>query len=146
MTNPFTKEELFDSLPVLLNRLSPFIITEIDNSANLSLFQQTLKQLEPYEILEHFENPKKLFEFIKDHQSKLIILKDDIFSKRKDYRNIVQGAVCSSPDSSELWSVNYLDEKSFVFKGRIILCTKRTKENIKSKKKFEYFSRDCHFI
>ena len=116
MKATFTKEELFDSLAQLLNRLSPYIITEIDNPTNESLFQQTLQKLEPYVILEHIENPKKLFEFIKNHQTELIIIKDDIFSKRIDYRNIVQGAVCSSPDSGELWSVNYLDEKTFTFK------------------------------
>lgn len=146
MTTTFTKEELFESLPLLFGRLSPYIITEIDNPKNLSLLQKTLLSLEPYATLEQIQTPKKLFDFLKEHQKETVVIRADIFSKRKNYLDIVQGAVCSSPDSSGLWTVYYLNEKEFVFKGKIILCTSKTKQEIKSEKKFEYFSRDCHFI
>jgi hypothetical protein len=146
MIKQLTKAELFDSMVHHLDRLSPYIITEIDKIENLSLFQKTLQSLETYAILEDIESPKTLFDFLKKHQKELVIIRDDIFLKRKNYLEIVQGAVCSSPDSMALWTVYYLNERGFIFKGKIILCTNRTKQEIKADKKWEYFARDCHFI
>jgi hypothetical protein len=143
-----TKEELDELFGILhlLDRHSPYIVTEINNHKNHLVFLKVLQRLQPYVILEHIESPKKLFNFLKEHQKELVVIKDDIFSKRKNYLDIVQGAVCSSPDSMHLWRVYYLQEKDFAFRGKIILCTNKTKQEIKSNKKFEYFYRDCHFI
>ncbi len=69
-----------------------------------------------------------------------------IFLKgEKNYLNIVQGAVCSSPDSGELWTLTYLDEKPFVFKGELILCTIKTKDEINAKKKVILFCQRLSF-
>ena len=141
-----SKEKLFNSMPLLLDRLCPFIITEINNPNNLSMFQKVMSGLKPYVTLDHIGTPENLFDFIQEHKDELIVISDDIFSKRKNYLNIVQGAVCSSPDNSSLWKVEYLNEKGFVFKGKIILCTNKTKHEIKSNKKLEKFARDCQFI
>ncbi|MBL0049669.1 MAG: hypothetical protein IPP32_16420 [Bacteroidetes bacterium] len=146
MKGKITKEDKFNSIPNLLDRRNPIVITEISNPANLSYFQNAIKKLRQYFLLEMIESPLHLFNFIKEHQNDLIIIVDDIFARRKNYLDIVQGAVCSSPDSGELWSVNYLDEKPFVFKGELILCTIKTKEEINANKKLSYFARDCHFI
>lgn len=146
MTNQFEKTELFKSLGLILGRLSPYIITELNKPETLSLFQKTLLSLEPFAMLENISSPKQLFNFLKEHQKDLVVIRDDVFSKRKNYLDIVQGAVCSSPDSGELWTVYYLNEKSFVFKGKIILCTNKTKQEIESEKKLDYFARDCNFI
>ncbi len=146
MTEIITKEDVFNSIPNLLDRRRPIVITEISNPSNKSLLQKTIKKLDHYVLLEKIESPTQLFNFIKEHQQDLIIIADDVFSKRKNYLDIVQGAVCSSPDSGELWSVYYLDEKAFVFKGELILCTDRTLEEIKSKKNLSQFVRDCYFI
>ena len=146
MIKQFSKAELFESMSHLLGRLSPYIITKIDEAENLSLLQQTLRGLEPYVTLKNISSPKQLFDFLKEHQNNLVVIHDEIFSKRKNYLEILQGAVCSSPDSGRPWTVYYLNEKSFVFKGKIILCTYKTKEEIKGENKLEYFARDCKFI
>ena len=113
MIKQFTKAELFESMLLLLGRLSPYIITEIDKPENLSLLQKTLQGLEPYAMLENISSPKQLFDFLKEHQKDLVVIRYDVFSKRKNYLDIVQGAVCYGPDSSELWTVYYLNEKGF---------------------------------
>lgn len=141
-----TKEELFETMSLMLERTSPYIITEFGQHENAVLLSKALTALAPYVLLEYIEGPKQLYTFIKQHQNELIIIKDDIFTKRKNYLDIVQGAVCSSPDSMELWSVSYLNEKDFVFKGKIILCTNKTKKEIKNDKRLTYFARDCNFI
>lgn len=66
MIKQLTKAELFDSMVHHLDRLSPYIITEIDKIENLSLFQKTLQSLETYAILEDIESPKTLFDFLKN--------------------------------------------------------------------------------
>lgn len=141
-----TRRDQFENLPHILDRLNPFVITEANDSGNSKLLKQAISSIEPYKLLEKIESPKQLFEFIQENKSQLIIITDDIFAKRKNYIDIVQGAICSSPDSMALWSVSYRNEKSFVFKGKLILCTSKTKEEIKANKKFKMFVRDCHII
>lgn len=146
MEPSITKEKLFELMPLMIDRLTPYIITEVDNQLKSSLFQKALTAFEQYVILENIKTPKSLFEFISTNQNQLIIIRDDIFNKRKTYLDIVQGAVCSSPDSMELWNVSYLNEKEFTFNGMIILCTRKTIQEVKSDKRLSYFVRDCSFI
>lgn len=141
-----TKIEKFEYLPEVLSRLSPYVITEIESAENKELFKNLLPRLEPYTLLENIESPKMLYEFLRNHKNELIIITDDIFAKRKNYRDIVQGALCSSPDSSALWPVYYLNEPSFTFKGKIILCTYKTKKQIQAEKKYKGLVRDCVII
>lgn len=141
-----TKKEKFEYLPEVLSRLSPYVITEIESAENKELYKNLLPKLEPYTILDNIENPKMLYEFLKTHKNELIIITDDIFAKRKNYRDIVQGALCSSPDSSSLWPVYYLNEPSFTFKGKIILCTDKTKKQIQAEIKYKGLVRDCVII
>jgi len=54
---------------------------------------------------------------------------------------ILEGAVCSSPDSGSKWSVNYLNNKPFIFKGHIIMNLKRDDINWKLSK-YNYLIRD----
>lgn len=146
MIKESTLNEKFEYLPEVLSRLSPYVITEIGIAENKKLFKNLLSKLDPYTILDNIENPKMLFEFLKAHKNELIIIADDIFAKRKNYRDIVQGALCSSPDSSSLWPVRYLNEPNFTFKGKIILCTDKTKKQIHSEIKFKGLVRDCIII
>lgn len=141
-----TKKEKFEYLPEVLSRLSPYVITEIGTAENKKLFKNLLSKLEPYTILDNIENPKMLYEFLKTHKNELIIITDDIFAKRKNYRDILQGALCSSPDSSALWPVRYLNEPNFTFKGKIILCTGKTIKQIQAEIKYKGLVRDCVII
>ncbi len=141
-----TKRDQFKNIVNILDRLNPFIITEIDIEGNSMFLKQALATLEPYTVLEKIESPKQLFDFILENKGETILIKEDILAKRKNYLDIVQGAICSSPDSMALWSVNYRNEKSFVFKGKLILCTSKTKEEIMANKKFKMFVRDCRII
>ncbi len=146
MIKESTINEKFEYLPKVLSRLSPYIITEIESAENKKLFKYLLPRIEPYSILENIKTPKILYEFLKEHNNELIIITDDIFAKRKNYRDIVQGALCSNQDSSELWPVRYLNEPNFTFKGKIILCTDKTAKQIQSEIKFKGLIRDCVII
>ena len=142
----FTKAELYESIPLSITRLSPHVITEIDKPENERLFNQILPKFEPYVILQHIVSPRGLYNFIKSHKDDFIIITDDVFDKRKNYLDVLEGAICSSPDSCAVWPVRYRNEPEFDFYGKMILCTKKTKQAIKSDKRFEYFGRDCLFV
>jgi len=139
------KIRIFKNLKRRLSRFAPYVITEIHKSEYESLLKIALQDLEPYVVLENITNPKYLFEFIKSNKNELIVVKDDIFSMSKNYLDIAEGAVCSSPDSMALWPVRYKSEE-FIFKGKIILCTQKNKHEIKSDNRLKYFVRDCYFI
>lgn len=145
MKNEITKEELFEMLPICLSRLAPQVITEIGKPEIQILFQKALSTLAPYVLLEQIESPKQLFHFLKAHQDALIVVKADIFLMRKKYLDIMEGAVCSSPDSMTLWKVRYMNQPEFTFKGKLILCTNKTVDEIRNNPKWEYFARDCEF-
>ncbi len=141
-----SKKEQFDFVPRLLERITPYVITEINDPENADLFKKLLPKIEPYILLDFIESPRKLFNFLKEHKNDTIIITDDVFNKRKNYLDIILGAVCSNPDSCALWPVYYANEKEFIFQGKIILCTHKTIDEIYDDKKFFYFKRDCNFI
>lgn len=146
MRTTFTKKELFESIRLGLSRISPHVITEIDKPANKKMFQEILPSLGAHLSIEKIESPKWLYNFIKEHKDELIIIYDDVFSKSKNYRDIIEGAVSSSPDSGEIWPIRYLNEPELFFTGKMILCTKKTRQEIKADKRFYYLDRDCLFV
>ncbi|MGK0366054.1 MAG: hypothetical protein ACI85O_003125 [Saprospiraceae bacterium] len=141
-----TKQELFQSLPTLLSRTSPFVITEIHLPENRALFDRQLLKMEFHYQLMNFVSPYSLFLFLSEHQNDLVILEADIAQLSKAYIDIIQGAICSSPDSGTPWTVEYLDYPEFTFRGKLILCTELSKKDIKRRKRFANLVRDCHFI
>lgn len=147
MKNSYTKEEMFEGMFIGLTRINPQIVTEIKKGNNKALFEAQLDRCKkPFLILDKVETPLKLFNFFMENQKALIIVTFDIFNLRKNYLDIFEGAISSSPDSGEPWPIRYLNYPEFKFKGEIILLTNKTREEIESEKRFEYFSRDCYFI
>ena len=146
MNFTFTKQESYKGMRFSLSRLAPYIITQIDNPENEKLFQQTLPLLGPHILLTYIASPGALYNFLSTHKNDFIIITDDVFDKRKNYLDVLEGAICSSPDSCALWPVRYLNKPEFEFTGKIILLTKKNKEEIKSNTRFEYFGRDCYFV
>ncbi len=139
------KGEKFKFIPNSISRHTPIIISEINNPEVISLFEKTIPKVSPYITLEQIESPKQLFNFLKENNQERIIVRADIFAMRKNYLDIMQGAVCSSPDSMTLWKV-CLGDDSFTFKGEIVLCTNKTRLEIESNKRFYYFARDCQIF
>lgn len=141
-----TKQELFQSLPILLSRTNPFVITEIHLPENRQLFDKHLLKLGFHYQLMTLVSPYSLYSFLSEHQNDLVILEADIFQLPKGYIDVIQGAICSSPDSGTPWTVQYLNYPEFTFKGKLILCTELSKAQIKRRKRFEFLARDCRFI
>jgi hypothetical protein len=146
MKTDFTKAEQYESIRLSLDRISPHVLTQIDKPENQKLFQKILPTLGPYQLIVHMESPKWLFNFIKEHKSELIIVQEDIFSKSKPYRDIIEGAIGSNTDTGKIWPIRYKDEPELYFTGKMILCTSKSRKQISGDKKFEYFERDCLFV
>lgn len=133
-------------IPMIIGRLAPIVVTEIDKYDKIKKLEKVLTELGPHVVLNDYSTPRQLFEFLSQHRNDLVVVHSDIFTKRKNYLDIMMGAVCSSPDSGSLWTVSYLNEKAFKFKGKIIMCTTKTRDEITANKRFMYFSRDCSFV
>jgi len=132
-----------DILTATFDRLSPIIITEIQKIEQQILKNEITARLEDCIFIDEIQSPKKLYQIFLENNTKTIIFqKEDVLQKRKNYIDILEGAFCSSPDSCMLWQVNYDGEKSFKFKGRIIICTELTREEIKKNEKLKYIARD----
>ena len=146
-SSPFelTIDKRFEYLPFALSRIAPYIITEIHQPEKERMLLNIFPKLNPYLVLENAVSPKYLFNFLYEHKSETIIVRDDVFFKTKGYLDIVEGAVCSNPDSASLWPVRY-NSLEFTFRGKIVLCTTKTKDEIVAKKRFANFKRDCCFI
>ncbi len=153
------KCEHFLSDRVLRNNYSSqhLIIFEIDKEDRKEIFkselhktkyigfndEQTLESEYDYRYIDDFKyTPKKLFNLLNSHNDKIIIFESDSILAKQAFINILQGAICSSPDSGSKWSV-YLDsEKKFIFTGTIILLSTLSKEKFITSKKYFYLNRD----
>lgn len=144
MENKPTLSELFRFMPKWWSRLSPYII--YNSETKLSELDAISDELQPFVWLNEIESPKMLYEFLKSNNDKSIIINCEVLSKSKLYLDILEGAICSSPDSSDLWPVRYKNEKPFIFRGRILILSNSTKESITENKKLHYFARDCRFL
>ena len=144
MENKPTLSELFRFTPKWWSRLSPCII--YNSETKLSELEAISDELQPFVWLNEIESPKMLYEFLKSNNDKLIIINCEVLSKIKLYLDILGGAICSSPDSSELWPVRYKNEREFIFRGRILILSNSTLESIRDNKKLQYFIRDWTFL
>ncbi len=90
-------------------------------------------------------SPKALFEFLKLNSSARVVFEEDLLTKRKEYIDVIAGAICSNPNTVEPWKVSYGAE-SFVFKGSILVLSRLTKEELQGKVSLKYILRDSKVI
>lgn len=144
MENKPSLSELFQFLPRWWSRLTPYIIYNAQEK--LSELEAISGILQPLIWLNEIKSPKMLFEFLKVNKEASIIINCEVLSKSKLYLDILEGAICSSPNSSDLWPVKYKNENPFNFRGRILILSNSTKESIMENKKLQYIKRDCRFL
>lgn len=137
-------EEKLSRLNKDWSRITPFIITDIAQKKDL--LQPFLPTPDTYMVLEQIPTPQFLYDYLKQNKDKSIIIDCDILQKRKNYLDILEGAISSSPDSGRLWPVRYGNKPEFTFKGRIMIFTNLTREEILFNEKYKQFKRDCRII
>jgi len=89
-------------------------------------------------------SPKSIYDFLyKNNSTTIFFNADDAIKilKSTPCIKLIEGAVCSSPDSGSKWSVSYENHKSFRFNGYIIMPIKvgSIKWNLS---KYHYLIRD----
>ncbi|WP_254527509.1 MULTISPECIES: hypothetical protein [unclassified Sphingobacterium] len=145
MTEP-SLENIFDSLPFNFKtpmRLS-YVFTdcfEVERSKYLSQFLSVQTGIVP---APSFVSPRELFEFLKAHHQMSLYFEDEILYKRIEYIRLLEGAICAN-DLGKPWSVCY-NEDSFEFKGKILIASKLSKEELKNSEKLHYILRDSIVI
>lgn len=126
-----------------MSRYTPYVISDCLSENRFELIQLLKNDLKDKLIVAPaFENPKDLYLFIKRNSQNIILFEDELLSRRVEYIRVLQGAVCSSPDTSNLWQVNYEGEESFTFRGSIIMTSRLTKQELQTKEQLKYILRD----
>jgi|688.fasta_scaffold350287_2 hypothetical protein len=87
-----------------------------------------------------------LYELFYNFNGKTIIFDNDSIFDKQVLINILEGAICSSPDSSSKWPIRLDGKKEFIFKGTVIILTNLDKEKFMKTKKFNYLTRDMYKI
>jgi hypothetical protein len=83
-----------------------------------------------------------LYELFNKFNGKTIIFDNDTILDKQDLINILEGAICSSPDSCTKWPIRLEGKKEFTFKGTVIILTNHDKETFMKTKKYNYLTRD----
>ena len=91
-----------------------------------------------------FTSPKELVDFLKANQNRALYFEEEILSKRIEYIQLLEGAICAN-DLGKPWSVTY-EGDSFVFKGKIIIASRLSKEELKKREQLHYILRDSIVI
>jgi hypothetical protein len=87
-----------------------------------------------------------LYELFCYFNGKTIIFDNDSIFDKQVLINILEGAICSSPDSGSKWPIRLDGKKEFTFKGTVIILTNLDKEKFMKTKKFNYLTRDMYKI
>lgn len=135
------------SLDYPTSRYTPYIISACLSEEKLEHLETLKKDLEDRLIVTSaFANPKDLYLFLKTHSKAVILFEDELLSRRVEYIRVLQGAVCSNPDSANLWQVNYEGEESFTFTGTVIMTSRLTKEELQAREQLKYILRDSKVV
>ena len=89
----------------------------------------------------HFDK-FRLYETFQKFNGKTIIFDNEVILKKQALINILEGAICSSPDSCSKWPIRLQGQDEFIFKGSVILLTDQDKDKFCKTKKYEYLTRD----
>jgi hypothetical protein len=141
METELSIDEMYDVYFSIWGRLRPVIITEVETKKEL--LDYIIPRLQPAIMVTEVKSPGWLYNLLNDNKTASMIFQTEVLMKRKNYTDILEGAVCSSPDSMQLWNVNYPGKKSFTFKGRILICTLLTRQEISKNGNLHYINRDC---
>ena len=84
----------------------------------------------------------RLYNAFKVHNGKLLIFNNDLVIRKKGLREIIEGGVCNSPETSERWDICPDGKTKFMFKGNVILLSSLTTQEFTGNKKYEWLRRD----
>ena len=140
-------EGLKRSLDYPTSRYTPYVIADCLNEELVEYIDKLKKDLKVRLIVAPaFASPKDLYLFLKENSKAVILFEDELLSRRIEYIRVLEGAVCSSPDSANPWMVNYEGEESFTFRGTVIMTSRLSKEELNSREQLMYILRDSKII
>lgn len=145
----------------ILNNLylkNHLIVFDIENDNKRKIFHDTLNNAKWIKYDEFIHEPDDNFNYLyfygsyfdkiglynvlKKFNGKTIIFDNESILSKQSLINIIEGAVCSSPDSATKWPVRLEGHNEFIFTGSVIILTSQLKDKFSKTKKYEYLSRD----
>ena len=124
------------------------IFYEFISNNNWRVFQPNIHEVgdNQYDYLV-LNNPRiRTLDFhdtLKSHIKKKLILDNDAFLDKGRLLGLLEGAICSNPDSSDKWPVRLYGKEEFYFWGEVIILTTHAQSDLKGKRKYFYIWRDC---
>lgn len=139
-------KEFEDYINRRLEIFKGFILTGLNPAEKDELTDRLMDQNPEMVMIKDIESPKALFYSLKELNGMQVLIADEILHKRKEWIRLIEQAVCSSPDSSDSWEVDYLNECCFKFTGELIILTKTPNDIFVKNKKYTYLNRDCFVL
>lgn len=141
--NKPTLQDFFESLAFNLSTPMRFscVVSNCLEVERAKYFDELLNNHLEIVKVPAFASPKELVDFLKAHHNLVLYFEDEILSKRIEYIRLLEGAICAN-DLGKPWSVTY-EGDNFVFKGKIIIASRLSKEELKKREQLHYILRDC---
>lgn len=136
---------MFANLQLPNARFTPYLFSDCCNEVRAAIYQKHKAENVDFIYCNTFNSPTQLFEYLRVNANANKVFEGDLLSKRKEYIDVLIGAICSNPSTVEPWKVSY-DTESFVFRGSILVLSVLTKEELKAKANLKYILRDIKVI
>lgn len=143
------KQALINKLSEWLSRTSPFVITEFHLPEKERLLDNIELKIGYTTTINRLVQAYSLYDLLKqnaDDADKTILVKMDLLKEDSGFWEILEGAMGFDPNAGKLSEVRYGHYPAFTFRGKLILCTDLTKEQIKRHKGLAFINHYCHFI
>lgn len=136
---------MFRDLQLPTARFTPYIYADCLTEERVALYLKHKNLNSTFIYCDTILSPKALFDFLKVNSSAQLVFEVDLLTKRKEYIDVIAGAICSNPNTVKPWKVSYSAE-SFVFRGSILMLSRLTKEELLGEASLKYILRDSKVI
>jgi hypothetical protein len=83
-----------------------------------------------------------LYDTFQNFNGKTIIFDNETLLNIQPLIDILEGTICSSPDSGSKWPIRLDGQKEFKFTCSVIILTNQERYKFSKKKKYDYLIRD----
>jgi len=140
------KQQHYNQIPTILARETPVILTQFHLTKNEQLLDKNIFKFDYHIYSNNFIQPYSLYLSLKENPTCTHIIKEDFLKTLdKEYLDIIESAI-STMDSGMPWKVVYHHYPSFLFEGKIVLCTRLNEAKIRKQKQLDFLSSCSFFI
>ena len=130
------------------------LIFDIENNDRRKILHQTItkenwkkykKDLHDFDYIYFYGSyfdKRGLYDTFQNFNGKTIIFDNETLLNIQPLIDILEGTICSSPDSGSKWPIRLDGQKEFKFTCSVIILTNQERYKFSKKKKYDYLIRD----